>query len=68
MVSEPITLQEAIIYFSHPKGCREYLVARRWPSGVICPRCGSDKVAFMEKYNRWQCNGNTHANRSKPSK
>jgi transposase-like protein len=63
MASEPKTLQEALIYFADPKHCREYLVARRWPNGVTCPRCGSDKVAFLEKYNRWQCNSKTHANR-----
>lgn len=56
MATEPKTLQEALIHFAEPKSCREYLVARRWPNGVICPRCGSDKVAFLEKYNRWQCN------------
>src|SRR6266478_4165107 len=53
---EPTTLQEAIIYFANPANCREYVVARRWRDGVICPRCGSDNVAFQEKYNRWQCN------------
>jgi hypothetical protein len=63
MASEPKTLQEAILHFADPKNCREYLVARRWPNGVSCPRCGSDKVAFLEKYNRWQCNAKTHANR-----
>jgi hypothetical protein len=52
---EPKTLQQAIIYFSHPANCREYLVARRWPDGVVCPKCGSDNVLFMEKYNRWHC-------------
>ena len=52
---EPTTLQEAIIYFSNPTNCREYLVARRWPDGVICPRCGSQNVLFLEKYNRWHC-------------
>jgi transposase-like protein len=31
------------------------LVARRWPDGVICPRCGSKNVLFLEKYNRWHC-------------
>ncbi|MBZ5609804.1 MAG: IS1595 family transposase [Acidobacteriia bacterium] len=56
MASEPKTLQEAIVYFSNPVNCREYVVARRWAKGVTCPRCGSDKVAFLEKYNRWQCN------------
>src|ERR1035437_6128006 len=49
------TLQEAILYFADPANCREYLMARRWPDGVICPRCGSTKVSFLEKYNRWQC-------------
>lgn len=55
MAQEPKTLQEAVVYFSSPVNCREFLVARRWPDGVICPRCGSQKVAFLEKYNRWQC-------------
>src|SRR5437667_12313691 len=62
MVSEPKTLQEAVIYFSDPANCRDYLVARRWPNGVACPRCGSDRVAFLENYNRWQCSV-THAAR-----
>ena len=52
---EPTTLQEAIIYFADPVNCREYLVARRWPDGVTCPRCGSQNVLFLEKYNRWHC-------------
>jgi len=68
MASEINTLQQAILYFVDPKHCREYLVARRWPNGVTCPRCGSDKVAFLEKYNRWQCNAKTHANRQFTSK
>ncbi len=55
MASEPKTLQEAILYFANPANCREYLVARRWPNGVICPRCGSKDVLFLEKYNRWHC-------------
>jgi len=55
MASEPTTLQEAIKYFADPTNCREYLVARRWPNGVDCPRCGSKNVLFLEKYNRWHC-------------
>jgi len=55
MAREPKTLQEAILYFADPKNCREYLVARRWPDGVTCPRCGSKDVLFLEKYNRWHC-------------
>jgi transposase-like protein len=52
---EPKSLQEAILYFSNPVNCREYLVARRWPDGVKCPRCGKPNVLFLEKYNRWHC-------------
>jgi transposase-like protein len=52
---EPTTLQEAILYFSNPDNCREYLVARRWPYGVTCPRCESQNVLFLQKYNRWHC-------------
>ena len=55
MATEPTTLQEAVIYFADASNCREYLVARRWANGVICPRCGSDNVTFLSKYNRWQC-------------
>src|SRR6266481_4134460 len=52
---EPKSLQQAVVYFADPVNCREYLVARRWPDGVLCPRCGSKNVLFLEKYNRWHC-------------
>jgi len=55
MKNEPTTLQEAILYFGDPANCREYLVARRWPNGVTCPRCGSANVLFLGKYSRWHC-------------
>ena len=64
---EPSTLQEAIVYFQSPDNCREYLAVRRWPNGVVCPRCGSTKTVFMPKYNRWQCSV-THAGRQFTSK
>jgi len=59
---EPTTLQEAIVFFSDPDNCREWIIPRRWPNGVECPRCGSKKVSFLPKYNRWQC-GSRHASR-----
>jgi transposase-like protein len=49
------TLQEAIVYFENPENCHRYIVERRWPNGVVCPRCGSSKVTWQAKYNRWQC-------------
>ena len=62
MATEPTTLQEAVVYFSNPENCRTFLVARRWPNGVECPRCGSKNVIFQSKYNRWQC-GASHDRR-----
>src|SRR5450755_658109 len=62
MAPEPTTLQEAVLYAASPDNCREYLVARRWPNGVICPTCGSDKVKFQPQHNRWQCS-NRHPRR-----
>src|SRR5258705_12561668 len=53
--TEPKTLQQAIIYFSNPKNCLNYLAARRWPDGVMCPTCGRDDVAFLANQNKWQC-------------
>jgi transposase-like protein len=52
---EPKSLQEAILYFSNPDNCLNYLVARRWPKGVICPTCGSESVSFSASRRIWQC-------------
>jgi transposase-like protein len=53
----PQTLQEAIVYFSDPMTCLEYLVTRRpeWKNGVTCPQCGSARVGFLKNQLRWQC-------------
>ena len=52
---EPTTLQEAIVYFANYENCHAYLVSRRWPDGVACPRCGSKNVLYQDKYRRFQC-------------
>lgn len=54
-MSEPRTLQEAILYFGDPGNCLNYLVARRWPNGVICPMCGRKDVSFIPNRRVWQC-------------
>jgi len=55
-MAEPKTLQEAIVYFSNPDNCIDYLAIRRWPNGVVtCPTCGSEKVKFNPKRRVWQC-------------
>jgi transposase-like protein len=56
MSPEPKSLQEAILYFSNPDNCIDYLAIRRWPDGrVICPSCGSDRVSFNAKRRTWKC-------------
>jgi transposase-like protein len=54
-MTEPKTLQEAILYFSNPDNCVDYLALRRWPNGVVCPSCGSKKVTFNHNRRKWQC-------------
>jgi transposase-like protein len=58
MASDPKTLREAIIYFSDYANCRKAVEAIRWPDGVVkCPRCGSEKVTYLEKARVWKCYG-----------
>jgi hypothetical protein len=55
-MSEPKSLQEAIVYFSNPDNCIDYLAVRRWPDGIVrCPSCGSDKVKFRDNRRTWTC-------------
>jgi transposase-like protein len=62
-MSEPQTLQEAIIYFSNPDNCIDYMAVRRWPDGVVrCPGCGSDKVKYRASRRTWTCSKH-HAKR-----
>ncbi len=36
--------------------CKAYLVARRWPKGVACPRCGNPAVYDLPSRKwHWQC-------------
>ena len=56
MSPEPKSLQEAIVYFSNPDNCIDYLAIHRWPNGIVtCPTCGSEKVKFNPNRRIWQC-------------
>src|SRR5579871_23576 len=39
------------------EACLRYLVARRWPEGVKCPRCGNSDLYDASSYKpfHWQC-------------
>jgi transposase-like protein len=43
--------------FPSDDACKAYLVARRWPTGVICPRCNSSERIYELKARpfHWQC-------------
>lgn len=42
--------------FPNEDACDAYLVARRWPNGVICPRCGSDRPYELKTMKfKWEC-------------
>jgi transposase-like protein len=62
MTQEPKSLQEAIIYFSNPDNCIDYVAIRRWPNGVVCPGCGATKVSFNATRRTWKC-GSHHPKR-----
>jgi transposase-like protein len=63
-MTEPTTLQEAILFYSDLDNCQSKLVSKRWPSGVVqCPRCGSEKVSYSASRRTWTC-GSHHARRA----
>jgi hypothetical protein len=42
--------------FPDEEACKAYLVARRWPQGVRCPRCGNSAVYSLPSRKwHWQC-------------
>jgi hypothetical protein len=42
--------------FPDEQACGEYLVKRRWPDGVTCPRCGNVNIFPVKTMNlKWQC-------------
>ena len=58
----PKTLQEAIIHFADAENCLRYMVAHRWPDGVVCPTCGRADVTYLATQKKWQCKSG-HAKR-----
>src|SRR6202165_4882479 len=51
-----MTVREFEGIFPDKAACAFYLVARRWPNGVHCPRCGNSKVFPVKSMPyKWQC-------------
>jgi hypothetical protein len=52
----PKTLQQAIVHFDKPENCNAFLIAMRWPDGIVrCPTCGAEKVTYLAKANVYKC-------------
>lgn len=57
-MKDPKSLQEAILYFANFENCKAFMVGLRWSDGVVkCPRCGSERVFWIEKERAWKCYG-----------
>jgi len=51
-----MTIPEWERLFPDDDACKAYLVRRRWPDGVRCPRCGSDRVyPLTSRPFHWEC-------------
>lgn len=54
----PKTLLEAVKFFSDFEHCRTFMVAARWPDGVVrCPRCNATHLAYLQNARVWKCYG-----------
>ncbi len=50
-----LTIVQFEAMFPNEEACRAYLIARRWPQGVHCPRCGNPDVYSLASGFHWQC-------------
>jgi hypothetical protein len=51
-----MTLKELMATFPTDESCREFLMERRWPDGVRCPRCGQSETVYKIKLPwKWEC-------------
>lgn len=54
----PVTLLEAIRYFTDADISLAFMVSMRWPDGVVkCPICDCDRVGFLATRRVWKCKG-----------
>ena len=50
-----LSLAEVMDMFPDDKAAEEWFVNCRWPDGITCPHCGSDKIAEPRKPQRFRC-------------
>lgn len=54
-MDEQMNLVELIQDFADEAKCRAYIEALRWPDGVRCPSCGSEKISRIVARNQFDC-------------
>ncbi len=54
-IHSPETLMEAVKFFGEGDHAFTFMRDLRWPQGVKCPQCGTDKVGFVATRKLWQC-------------
>jgi transposase-like protein len=50
-----MNLVKLIEEFGSEDVCRQYLAELRWPDGIRCPRCASEKVSTLSKRDQYEC-------------
>lgn len=60
LAESPVTFKDFDRIFPDETACKLYLVARRWPDGVTCPKCGNAKVYELTKPFHWVCKSDQH--------
>lgn len=55
-----MNLVDLIEQFGSEDKCRDYLEKLRWPDGVKCIRCGSDKISRIKARAQFHCDGCTY--------
>jgi transposase-like protein len=54
--TQQMTVPQFEKLFPDDDACKQYLVARRWPKGICCPRCGNENVhPVTNRRFHWQC-------------
>jgi transposase-like protein len=56
-VTSELNLPELIKRFGSEDRCHAYLEGLRWPDGVKCPRCDSDKISRIKARRQFDCDG-----------
>jgi transposase-like protein len=56
-VKGDMNLPKLIEKYGSEEKCRAYLEELRWPNGVRCPRCDSDKISRIKTRGQFDCDG-----------